>query len=52
LLFGKRTDVRDANDASRTRRPTIAAAHESFDGICILTSNNRSRFDEVRAAWT
>src|SRR5262249_48358482 len=47
-LFGKRTDVRDANDRfANTQTNYLLQRIESFDGIAILTSNSRSRFDEA-----
>lgn len=49
-LFGKRTDVRDANDRHANQQTNYLLQRiESFDGIAFLTSNSRSRFD---AAFT
>jgi SpoVK/Ycf46/Vps4 family AAA+-type ATPase len=49
-LFGKRTDVRDANDRYANQQTNYLLQRiESFDGIAFLTSNSRSRFD---AAFT
>jgi SpoVK/Ycf46/Vps4 family AAA+-type ATPase len=42
-LFGKRTEVRDAND----RYAYLLQRIESFEGIVLLTSNSRSRFDSA-----
>ena len=47
-LFGKRTDVRDANDRfANAQTNYLLQRIEHFDGICLLTSNNRSRFDDA-----
>ena len=47
-LFGKRTDVRDANDRfANAQTNYLLQRIETFDGISILTSNNRSRFDDA-----
>ena len=49
-LFGKRTDVKDANDRFANQQTNYLLQRiESFDGITLLTSNSRSRFD---AAFT
>jgi hypothetical protein len=49
-LFGKRTDVRDSNDRfANAQTNYLLQRIESFDGIAVLTSNSRSRFD---AAFT
>src|SRR5687767_6837020 len=49
-LFGKRTDVKDANDRfANSQTNYLLQRIESFDGIAILTSNSRSRLD---AAFT
>jgi hypothetical protein len=47
-LFGKRTDIRDANDryANATTNYLLERI-ESFDGIVVLTSNSQSRFDSA-----
>lgn len=45
-LFGKRTEVRDANDRfANTQTNYLLQRIESFDSIAILTSNSRTRFD-------
>lgn len=45
-LFGKRTDVKEANDRfANAQTNYLLQRIESFDGITVLTSNNRSRFD-------
>jgi hypothetical protein len=47
-LFGKRTDVHDANDRfANAQTNYLLQRIESFDGIVILTSNSRSRFDSA-----
>ena len=49
-LFGKRTDVKQSNDRfANAQTNYLLQRIESFDGITILTSNSRSRFD---AAFT
>ena len=49
-LFGKRTDVKDANDRFANQQTNYLLQRlETFDGIAVLTSNSRSRFD---AAFT
>ena len=49
-LFGKRTDVKDAHDRFANQQTNYLLQRiESFDGIAVLTSNSRSRFD---AAFT
>jgi hypothetical protein len=49
-LFGKRTDVKDSNDRfANAQTNYLLQRLESFDGIALLTSNSRSRFD---AAFT
>ena len=49
-LFAKRTDVRDANDRfANAQTNYLLQRIESFEGIAILTSNNRSRFDSAFA---
>lgn len=49
-LFGKRTDIKDSNDRFANQQTNYLLQRiESFDGITILTSNSRSRFD---AAFT
>lgn len=45
-LFGKRTDVKHANDRfANAQTNYLLQRIETYDGIAILTSNNRSRFD-------
>jgi hypothetical protein len=47
-LFGKRTEVRDANDRfANAQTNYLLQRIESFDGITLLTSNSRARFDEA-----
>jgi hypothetical protein len=49
-LFGKRTDVKDANDRFANQQTNYLLQRiETFEGISILTSNSRARFD---AAFT
>ncbi len=49
-LFAKRTDVREANDRfANAQTNYLLQRIESFEGIAILTSNNRSRFDSAFA---
>jgi hypothetical protein len=49
-MFGKRTDVKDANDRFANAQTNFLLQRiEAFDGIVILTSNSRSRID---AAFT
>lgn len=45
-LFGKRTDVQQANDRfANAQTNYLLQRIETYDGIVILTSNSRSRFD-------
>jgi hypothetical protein len=45
-LFGKRTDVKDANDRfANAQTNYLLQRIETFEGIALLTSNSRSRFD-------
>src|SRR5262249_57421353 len=45
-LFGKRTDVNEANDRfANAQTNYLLQRIESFDGITLLTSNSRGRFD-------
>jgi hypothetical protein len=45
-MFGKRTDVKEANDRfANAQTNYLLQRIESFDGITLLTSNSRSRFD-------
>lgn len=45
-LFGKRTDVRQSTDRfANSQTNYLLQRIESYDGIVLLTSNSRSRFD-------
>jgi hypothetical protein len=47
-LFGKRTDVKDANDRfANAQTNYLLQRIEYFDGITLLTSNSRNRFDSA-----
>lgn len=47
-LFGKRTDVKEANDRfANAQTNYLLQRIESFDGITLLTSNSRARFDSA-----
>lgn len=47
-LFGKRTDVKDANDRfANAQTNYLLQRIESFEGIVLLTSNSRARFDSA-----
>lgn len=47
-LFGKRTDIHEANDRfANAQTNYLLQRMESYDGITILTSNGRSRFDDA-----
>jgi hypothetical protein len=49
-LFGKRTDVTDANDRfANAQTNYLLQRIETFDGISILTSYSRARFDAAFA---
>lgn len=49
-LFGKRTDVQQANDRfANAQTNYLLQRIESFDGITLLTSNSRGRFDPAFA---
>jgi SpoVK/Ycf46/Vps4 family AAA+-type ATPase len=49
-LFGNRTDVRDANDRfANAQTNYLLQRMETFDGIAVLTSNSRARFDTAFA---
>lgn len=49
-LFGKRTEVREANDRfANAQTNYLLQRIESFDGITLLTSNSRARFDSAFA---
>lgn len=47
-LFGKRTDVKESNDRfANAQTNYLLQRIESFEGIAVLTSNSRSRFDSA-----
>ncbi|MBX3081437.1 MAG: ATP-binding protein [Anaerolineae bacterium] len=47
-LFGKRTDVKDSNDRfANAQTNYLLQRIETFDGIVLLTSNNKGRFDSA-----
>lgn len=47
-LFGKRTEVQQANDRHANAQTNYLLQRiESYDGITILTSNSRNRFDDA-----
>jgi SpoVK/Ycf46/Vps4 family AAA+-type ATPase len=47
-LFGKRTDVKDSNDRyANAQTNYLLQRIETFDGIALLTSNSRARFDSA-----
>jgi hypothetical protein len=47
-LFGKRTDIKDSNDRfANAQTNYLLQRIESFDGIALLTSNGRTRFDSA-----
>ena len=47
-LFGKRTDVKEANDRfANAQTNYLLQRIELFEGIAILTSNSRARFDSA-----
>ena len=47
-LFGKRTDIHEANDRfANAQTNYLLQRMESYDGITVLTSNGRSRFDDA-----
>ena len=49
-LFGKRTDVRDANDRfANAQTNYLLQRLETFDGIVVLTTNSRARLDSAFA---
>ena len=49
-LFAKRTEVREANDRfANAQTNYLLQRIETFDGITILTSNSRARFDNAFA---
>jgi hypothetical protein len=45
-LFGKRTDIKESNDRfANAQTNYLLQRIESYDGIVLLTSNSRNRFD-------
>ena len=47
-LFGSRTDVKQANDRfANAQTNYLLTRIETFDGIAILTSNSKARFDDA-----
>jgi hypothetical protein len=49
-LFGKRTDISDANDRfANAQTNYLLQRIEHYDGIVLLTSNSQDRFDEAFA---
>jgi hypothetical protein len=47
-LFGKRTDIGDANDRfANAQTNYLLQRIENYDGIVLLTSNSQARFDEA-----
>ena len=45
-MFGKRTDVKDSNDRfANAQTNYLLQRIESFDGVTLLTSNSKNRFD-------
>ncbi|HEU4387906.1 MAG TPA: ATP-binding protein [Blastocatellia bacterium] len=47
-LFGKRTEVKEANDRfANAQTNYLLQRIESFDGITLLTSNSKTRFDSA-----
>lgn len=47
-LFGKRTEVKESNDRfANAQTNYLLQRIESFEGVTILTSNSRSRFDSA-----
>jgi hypothetical protein len=47
-LFGKRTDIKDSNDRfANAQTNYLLQRIETFDGIALLTSNSRARFDSA-----
>ena len=49
-LFGKRTEVKDSNDRyANAQTNYLLQRIESFEGIALLTSNSRARFDSAFA---
>ncbi|HYR91461.1 MAG TPA: ATP-binding protein [Terriglobia bacterium] len=49
-LFGKRTDISDANDRfANAQTNYLLQRIENYDGIVLLTSNSQARFDDAFA---
>jgi hypothetical protein len=49
-LFGKRTDISDANDRfANAQTNYLLQRIENYDGLVVLTSNSQERFDEAFA---
>ena len=47
-LFGKRTEVKDSNDRfANAQTNYLLTRIESYEGIAVLTSNSRARFDSA-----
>ena len=47
-LFGKRTELKDSNDRfANAQTNYLLQRIESFEGIAVLTSNSRARFDSA-----
>jgi len=47
-MFGKRTDVKEANDRfANAQTNYLLQRIESFDGVTLLTSNSKNRFDSA-----
>jgi len=47
-LFGKRTDIRDSNDRfANAQTNYLLQRIESYDGLVLLTSNSKARFDSA-----
>jgi len=49
-LFGKRTEINDANDRfANAQTNYLLQRLENYDGLVVLTSNSQARFDEAFA---
>ena len=49
-LFGKRTDINDANDRfANAQTNYLLQRIENYDGVVVLTSNSQARFDAAFA---
>jgi SpoVK/Ycf46/Vps4 family AAA+-type ATPase len=49
-LFGKRTDINDANDRfANAQTNYLLQRIENYDGVVVLTSNSQARFDDAFA---